>query len=109
MTGTIRQGIKQGTKVRVVQKQDQRTGKLTEGIVMRILTNSEMHLRGIIGVLGMIYVIYLGPYAKALGISIDVAKKGIGLVAITNGVPEAIISVIITMAVVTAINKIRKK
>ncbi|BCN31685.1 YwbE family protein [Anaeromicropila herbilytica] len=31
----------------VVQKQDQRTGKLTEGIVMRILTNSRNHPRGI--------------------------------------------------------------
>lgn len=31
MDGTIRSSIKVGTKVQVVQKQDQRTGKLTEG------------------------------------------------------------------------------
>ena len=31
----------------VVQKQDQRTGKLTQGIVQRILTNSPNHHRGI--------------------------------------------------------------
>lgn len=47
MDGTVRSNIKVGSKVQVVQKQDQRTGKLTEGIVMRILTNSPNHHRGI--------------------------------------------------------------
>jgi uncharacterized repeat protein (TIGR03833 family) len=47
MDGTIRKDIKVGTKVLVVQKQDQRSGKLTEGVVQRILTNSEVHHRGI--------------------------------------------------------------
>ena len=31
----------------VVQKQDQRSGKLTEGIVKKILTNSHTHPHGI--------------------------------------------------------------
>lgn len=47
MAGTKRAQIKQGLKVKVVQKQDQRTGKLTEGIVSRILTNSPTHPHGI--------------------------------------------------------------
>ena len=47
MHGTVRSNIKIGTKVQIVQKQDQRTGKLTEGVVMRILTNSSNHPRGI--------------------------------------------------------------
>lgn len=47
MEGTIRSNIKVGIKVQVVQKQDQRTGKLTEGVVMRILTNTSNHPRGI--------------------------------------------------------------
>ncbi len=47
MDGTVRSNIKIGAKVLVVQKQDQRTGKLTEGIVQRILTNSAKHPRGI--------------------------------------------------------------
>ena len=47
MTGTTRSNIKIGSKVLVVQKQDQRTGKLTEGIVKRILTNSSEHHHGI--------------------------------------------------------------
>lgn len=47
MSGTKRADIKIGSKVRVVQKQDQRTGKLTEGVVMRLLTKSADHHRGI--------------------------------------------------------------
>lgn len=47
MDGTIRKNIKVGAKVLVVQKQDQRSGKLTEGVVQRLLTNSEVHPRGI--------------------------------------------------------------
>lgn len=47
MDGTNRSHIKVGARVMVVQKQDQRTGKLTEGIVQRILTNSTNHPRGI--------------------------------------------------------------
>jgi uncharacterized repeat protein (TIGR03833 family) len=47
MDGTRRKDIKIGTRVQVVQKQDQRSGKLTEGIVRKLLTNSEVHHRGI--------------------------------------------------------------
>ena len=47
MDGTKRANIKIGSKVRVVQKQDQRSGKLTEGVVMKILTNSASHHHGI--------------------------------------------------------------
>ena len=47
MNGTQRTNIQIGSKVMVVQKQDQRTGKLTEGIVKRILTNSANHPHGI--------------------------------------------------------------
>ena len=39
--------IKQGLKVNIVLKEDQRSGKLTEGIVKDILTNSAVHPRGI--------------------------------------------------------------
>ncbi|MCP4220080.1 MAG: YwbE family protein [bacterium] len=47
MNGTRRENIKQGTKVRVVMKQDQRSGKLTEGVIKDILTNSPNHPHGI--------------------------------------------------------------
>ena len=47
MSGTNRESIKLGTKVLIVQKQDQRTGRLTEGTVKDILTNSPTHPHGI--------------------------------------------------------------
>lgn len=47
MDGTRRADIKIGTRVMVVKKEDQRTGKLTEGVVKRLLTNSAVHPRGI--------------------------------------------------------------
>lgn len=47
MDGTMRENIKNGTKVRVVQKQDQHSGKFTEGVVKKILTNSATHPHGI--------------------------------------------------------------
>ena len=47
MNGTKRENIKQGAQVRVVIKQDQRSGKLTEGVVKDILTNSPTHPHGI--------------------------------------------------------------
>ncbi len=42
-----RSDIHPGLKVSIVLKQDQRTGKLTEGIVKDILTNSATHPHGI--------------------------------------------------------------
>jgi len=39
--------IKIGIKVQIVQKQDQNSGKLTEGKVKRILTSSKVHPHGI--------------------------------------------------------------
>lgn len=47
MTGQNRDNIKIGIAVRIVLKQDQRSGKLTEGIVKDILTNSKNHPHGI--------------------------------------------------------------
>ncbi len=47
MDGSKRENIKLGAKVFVVQKQDQRTGNLTEGIVEKILTGSSTHPYGI--------------------------------------------------------------
>lgn len=47
MDGTRRADIKQGTEVNIVLKQDQRSGRLTHGFVMDILTNSPSHPHGI--------------------------------------------------------------
>jgi uncharacterized repeat protein (TIGR03833 family) len=47
MDGQRRSNIQPGLRVRVVEKQNQRTGQLTEGIVQRILTKSPHHPQGI--------------------------------------------------------------
>lgn len=47
MDGTNRENIYPGLHVAIVLKQDQRTGRLTEGIVQDILTNSPTHPHGI--------------------------------------------------------------
>lgn len=44
---TIRADIHIGDTVDIVLKKDQPTGKLTRGVVGRILTNSSQHHRGI--------------------------------------------------------------
>ena len=46
MTPTRRQ-IQPGKQVQIVEKQNQRSGKLTEGTVARILTKSSSHPHGI--------------------------------------------------------------
>lgn len=45
--GCVRKNIKPGLEVMVILKRDQRTGKLTKGIVKDILTKSQDHPRGI--------------------------------------------------------------
>jgi len=47
MDGRIRADIKRGSRVLIVLKKDQKTGKLTEGIVKDILTSAPKHHRGI--------------------------------------------------------------
>ena len=44
---TNRANIKLGQRVLIVLKEDQRSGKLTEGIVKDILTSSMVHPHGI--------------------------------------------------------------
>jgi uncharacterized repeat protein (TIGR03833 family) len=62
MDGTKRADITVGARVQVVQKQDQRSGNLTEGTVHEILTKSATHPHGIKvrlsnGVVGRVKVI----------------------------------------------------
>ena len=47
MNGNQRANISPGLKVNIVLKQDQRSGKLTLGIVKDLLTNSPNHPNGI--------------------------------------------------------------
>jgi uncharacterized repeat protein (TIGR03833 family) len=47
MAHRIRNNIRPGMSVAIVLKQDQRTGKLTTGVVKEVLTNSPTHPHGI--------------------------------------------------------------
>ena len=47
MSGTERSKIRPGLEVQIVQKQDQRSGLLTRGVVKNILTKSPTHPHGI--------------------------------------------------------------
>ena len=47
MEGAERRNIKPGLEVLIVLKRDQKSGKLTKGIVKNILTNSPTHPHGI--------------------------------------------------------------
>lgn len=47
MSGKIRSNIKPGMTVDIVLKKDQRSGRLTRGVVKDLLTNSPNHPHGI--------------------------------------------------------------
>jgi len=47
MNGTKRSDIRIGMQVKIVMKENQRTGELTEGVVIDILTKSPIHPHGI--------------------------------------------------------------
>jgi uncharacterized repeat protein (TIGR03833 family) len=47
MSAPARSAIRPGIRVQIVEKQNQRSGQLTEGVVARILTKSATHPHGI--------------------------------------------------------------
>ncbi len=47
MDGTLRKNLRSGMRVAIVLKQDQPTGRLTDGVVRDILTKSPTHPHGI--------------------------------------------------------------
>ncbi|WP_430810737.1 MULTISPECIES: YwbE family protein [unclassified Carboxylicivirga] len=47
MDGRERKNIKKGTKVAILQKQDERSGHLTHGVVQEVTEDVSFHLKGI--------------------------------------------------------------
>jgi uncharacterized membrane protein len=74
--------------------------KIGFGAFVGSLTNTVL-------VLGMIYLLYAADFAAAKGISQAAVAKTISVIAVTNGLPEAIISVAITVPVVLAVRRMR--
>jgi len=60
------------------------------------------------GVLTMIYLLYAAQYAQKKNIDPSTVAATIYSIALINGVPEAIISVLITVPVVMAVKKIKR-
>jgi uncharacterized membrane protein len=66
-------------------------------------------LTNTVGVLGMIYILYAAQYAAAKNIPASTAAAAIFGVALTNGIPEMIVCILIAVPVVLAVRKIMKK
>jgi uncharacterized membrane protein len=71
------------------------------GAVVGSLTNT-------VGVLGMIYLVYAADFAAVRGINPDAVLKVVYTIALMNGLPEAVISVLISIPVILAVKKARK-
>lgn len=76
--------------------------KIGVGTAVGTLTNTA-------GVLTMIYLLYAARFAETIGISETLAAKTIAGVAVTNGIPEVIVAIVITIPVLLAVRKIRKR
>lgn len=61
-----------------------------------------------IGVLGLAYLIYLDRFCIAMNISTSAGIKTILAVALTNGIPEAFLSALISIPIIMAVKKMRK-
>lgn len=75
--------------------------KIGAGTVIGTLTNT-------VGVLTMINILYAAHAAKALKVTEATVTKVIYTIAMTNGIPEVIVAVIITIPVIMAIKKVRR-
>ena len=60
-------------------------------------------LTNTVGVLSLIYLLYAERFVAGLGLDISTARSTIFGIAITNGIPETIIAIIIVMSVVGAL------
>jgi len=76
--------------------------KIGIGAAIGSLTNT-------FGVLTMIYLLYAARFAEAKGISVNTTAEVIYGIGVTNGIPEAIIAVLVTIPVVIAVKKIKPK
>lgn len=79
------------------------TTKLNNKSLDTIIATIVGTLTNTIGVLSMIYIFYAERFVVLLGLDPSTAKKTIFGLAITNGIPEAIIAIIIVVSVVGAL------
>lgn len=63
-------------------------------------------LTNTVGVLGGIYFFFGRPYAEAFGMGYEMLLGAIGLMVVTNGIPEAIVSTVIASVVCQPLRKL---
>lgn len=61
-----------------------------------------------VGFLGMMYLLYAGTFAKVNNIKESLVGDTILTIAVTHGIPEILVAVVITTSVVIAVKKIMK-
>lgn len=76
--------------------------KIGVGAAIGSITNT-------VGVLGMIYLLYLQQYALNMKLNTAAANKVILGIAFANGIPEMIAAVFITIPIVLAVTMVRKR
>lgn len=79
--------------------------KLRDKALDAVLASVVGTLTNTLGVLSMIYFLYAERFVQAIGQDVDVARKVIFGIGVTNGIPESIIAVIIVTSVVSALKK----
>ena len=77
----------------------------TLGVGMGALVGS---LTNTIGVLGMMYFLYAAEYAAAKSLDPDVVLSVIVGVATMNGIPEAVVSVLLIVPLVAAVRRMKR-
>ncbi|MBE6048060.1 MAG: ECF transporter S component [Clostridium sp.] len=66
-------------------------------------------LTNTVGVLGLTYILFANQYATLKEVSTNAVAGILATVAVTNGIPEAIVSILIVVPVVTGLFKIYKR
>lgn len=81
--------------------------KLDKGVIELTISAGLGTLINTVGVLSSIYFLYGERYVSTLGKSKELARSIIFGIAITNGIPEVILAIIITVSVVGALKNRR--
>lgn len=78
------------------------SGKRVAAYAVAALAGS---LTNTVGVLGGIYIFFGVPYAEVLGMAYETLLGAVGLVVLTNGIPEAIVGAVAAVAVCPLLRK----
>ncbi|URZ03913.1 ECF transporter S component [Clostridium felsineum] len=84
---------------KIIKRKSEKSGIIL-GIIAGSFTNT-------LGVLGMIYILYINAYANALHISYSTAVKSL-LILVANGIISAAMALIVSFPIIIIVKRIRK-